>query len=55
MSSSNEPSRKRGREEEDDDESRRCRLIKEGTPLAPEEPEDVPPPLPDEPVEALAP
>jgi hypothetical protein len=63
MASSNEPSRKRGREEEDDDESRRRRLVKEGTPLAPEEvspspleePEEVPLPPPDEPEEVLAP
>jgi hypothetical protein len=66
MASSSEPSWKRGREEEDDDESCRCRLVKEGTPLAPEEPEEVPPlppgepeevppPPPDEPEEALAP
>jgi hypothetical protein len=35
---------KRGREEEDDDKSRRHRLVKDGTVLAPEEPEEVPPP-----------
>jgi hypothetical protein len=42
MASSSETSRKRGREE-DDDESCRHRLVKEGTPLALEEPEEVPP------------
>jgi hypothetical protein len=55
MASSSEPSGKRGREEEDHDESRRRRLVKEGTPLAPEEPEEVPPSPPDEPEEVLAP
>jgi hypothetical protein len=66
MASSSELSEKRGRVEEDDDESRHHRLVKEGTTLAPEEPEEVPPlppdepeevppPPPDEPEEALAP
>jgi hypothetical protein len=66
MASSREPSRKRGREEEDDDERHRYRLVKEGTLLAPEEPEEVlppppneieevPPPSPDEPEEVSPP
>jgi hypothetical protein len=55
ITSSSEPSKKWGREEKDDDESHRRRLIKEGTPLAPEEPEEVLPPLPDKPEEVLPP
>jgi hypothetical protein len=55
MASSSEPSRKWGREEEDDNESRRCRLVKEGTMLAPEVPEEVPPLPPDEPEEVPPP
>jgi hypothetical protein len=55
MTSSSLPSRKRGREEEDDDESCRHRLIKEGTLLAPEESEEVPPSPPDEPEEVPPP
>jgi hypothetical protein len=54
MASSSEPSRKRGREVEDDDESRHRRPVKEGTTLAPKEPEEVPSPPLDEPEEALA-
>jgi hypothetical protein len=68
MASSSELSGKWGRVEEDDDESRHHWLVKEGTALEPEkpeevsppppppdEPEEVPPPPPDEPEEALAP
>jgi hypothetical protein len=55
MASSSEPSRKWGREEEDDNESRRCRLVKEGTMMAPEVPEEVPPLPPDEPEEVPPP
>jgi hypothetical protein len=48
---SSEPSRKRAWEEDDDDESRRRRLVKEGTTLAPnEEPEEVLPHPPNEPM-----
>jgi hypothetical protein len=54
MASSREPYREQGREEDDDDEIRNCQLIKEGTALEPEEPEQVlplsleeaPPPAP---------
>jgi hypothetical protein len=55
MASSSELSGKRGRVEEDDDESCHHRLIKEGTALAPEKPEEVPPPPPDEPEEVPPP
>jgi hypothetical protein len=51
MASSREPSRKQGREEEDDDESRHCLLVKEGRPVTPEKPEELPPPPPNEPEE----
>jgi hypothetical protein len=54
MASSSEPSRKWGKEE-DDEESRRCRLVKEGTALAPEEPEEVSSPMPNEPEEVPPP
>jgi hypothetical protein len=47
MASSSETSRKWGREEDDDDESRHCWLVKDGTALALEEPEEVPPTPPE--------
>jgi hypothetical protein len=55
MASASELSRKPGTEEEDDDESRCHQLIKEGTPLALEEPEEVPLPPPYEPEEVPPP
>jgi hypothetical protein len=42
-------------EVEDEDERHRRRLVKEGTPLAPKEPEGAPPPPPNEPEEVSPP